>query len=350
LRRWRGFASASQLLRVMMIHLVDGCSRRETAVRAAAGNWAQVSDVALLKALRRCQAWFRGLAQGLMQQWLTPMVPGAAARRIRVGDGSLISEPGSMGSHWRLHYSATWPSWHCDEVLVTGPAVGESFTRYTVQSGDLLIGERGLAHRQGIRHVLAGGGDVIVWLNLTKVPLVDDQGQRFNLLSHRRRWHGTEVGAWPLILADEHGQLSGRVWAIKKSRAAAARARQRAPQENSRQGHLGQDATLAAAGYIFVFTTLGAEQYTAARVRELYRGRGQVELAFTRLKSMLAPGHVNKTDPIGAKAWLQGQLLAAVIIETLINLGERFSPWGYPLPEFASALPVARDLADAIPA
>jgi Transposase DDE domain len=350
LRRCRGFANAGQLLRVMMIHLVDGCSLRETAVRAAEGNLAQVSDVALLKALRRCQEWFRWLAEGLMQQWLTPLVAGAGTRRMRVVDGSLISEPGSTGSNWRLHYSATLPSLHCDEVLITGPEVGESFSRYTVQPGDLLIGDRGLAHRKGIRHVLEGGGDVIVRLNLTNVPLVDEKGQRFSLLAHLRRLHGTKVGDWPLILADEHGQVSGRVCAIKKSRAAAARARKRAQQESSRKGHLLQETTLEAAGYIFLFTTLSAEQYTTARVLELYRGRWQVALAFKRLKSILATGHLKKTDPIGAKAWLQGKLLAAVIIETLINLGERFSPWGYPLPEFPSALPVARNLTDEIPA
>jgi hypothetical protein len=350
LRRCRGFANASQLLRVMMIHLVDGCSLRETAVRAAEGNLAQVSDVALLKALRRCQEWFRWLAQGLMQQWLTPLAPGAAARRIGVVDGSMISEPGSTGSNWRLHYSATLPSLHCDEVLVTGPEAGESFSRYTVQPGDLLIGDRGLAHRTGIRHVLAGGGDVLVRLNLTNVPLVDEQGQRFSLLAHLRRLHGTKLGDWPVVLVDEHGQVRGRVCAIKKSRAAAARARKRALQESSRKGHLVQDSTLEAAGYIFVFTTLGAQQYTPARVLELYRSRGQVELAFKRLKSILATGHLKKTDPIGAKAWLQGKLLAAVIIEVLINLGQRFSPWGYPLLGCPSALPVARDLADEIPA
>jgi len=350
LRRCRGFASAGQLLRVMMIHLVDGCSLRETAVRAAEGNLAQVSDVALLKALRRCQEWFRWMAQGLMQQWLTPLVTGTGARRIRVVDGSMISEPGSTGSNWRLHYSATLPSLHCDEVIVTEPEVGESFSRYTVQPGDLLIGDRGLAHRKGIRHVLEGGGDVIVRLNLTNVPLVDDKGQRFNLLSHLRRLHGTKVGDWPVSLADEHGQVRGRVCAIKKSRVAAARARKRAQQESSRKGYLVQDATLKAAGYIFVFTTFSAEHYTAARVLELYRCRWQVELAFKRLKSILATGHLKKTDPIGAKAWLQGKLLAAVIIEALINLGQRFSPWGYPLLDFPSALPVARDFAHEIPA
>jgi hypothetical protein len=307
--------------------------------------------VALLKALRRCQEWFRWMAQGLMPQWLTPMVVGAGARRMRVVDGSMISEPGSTGSNWRLHYSATLPSLHCDEVLVTGPEVGESFSRYTVQPGDLLIGDRGLAHRKGIRHVLDNGGDVIVRLNLTNVPLLDEKGRRrFSLLAQLRRLHGTQGGDWPVVLVDEHGQVSGRVCAIKKSRAAAARARKRAQQESSHKGHLVQETTLEAAGYIFVFTTLSAEQYPAARVLELYRGRWQVELAFKRLKSILATGHLKKTDPLGAKAWLQGKLLAAVIIETLINLGERFSPWGYPLPECASALSVARDLADEIPA
>lgn len=341
LRRCRGFASAGQLLRVMMIHLVDGCSLRETAVRAAEGNLAQVSDVALLKALKRCQEWFRWLAQGLVEQWLTPLTSGAAAGRVRVVDGSMISEPGSTGSNWRLHYSATLPSLHCDEVLVTGPEVGESFTRYTVQPGDLLIGDRGLAQRKGIRHVLDCGGEVMVRLNLTNVPLVDDKGQRFALLSHLRRLHGAQVGDWPVVVADEHGQVRGRVCAIKKSRAAAARARKRAQQENSRKGHLVQASTLEAAGYIFVFTTLSAEHYPAARVLELYRARWQVELAFKRLKSILATGHLKKTDPIGAKAWLQGKLLAAVIIEALISMGQRFSPWGYPLLDFPSALPVA---------
>lgn len=350
LRRCRGFRDASQLLRVLMIHLVDGCSLRETAVRAREGQLAKVSDVALLKVLRRCQEWFRWMSQGLMQRWLTQLAPaGPATQRIRVVDGSVISEPGSTGSNWRLHYSATLPSLHCDEVIVTGPEVGESFTRFTVQPKDVLIGDRGLAHRKGIRHVLDAGGDVIVRLNLTNVPLVDPRGQTFRLLSHLRRLRATTIGDWPVVLADDYGQLTGRVCAIKKSRSAAARARKRAQQENSKKGHLVQDSTLEAAGYIFVFTTLDAEQYPAEKVLELYRCRWQVELAFKRLKSILATGHLKKTDPIGAKAWLQGKLLAAVIIEALINTGERFSPWGYPLSD-SSPLPVARDLADEVSA
>ena len=64
---------------------------------------------------------------------------------------------------------------------------------------------------------------------------------------------------------------------------------------------------------------------------ELYRCRWQVELGFKRLKSLLQLGHLKKTDPQGAKAWLQGKLLIASLIEALIAVGDRFSPWGYRL-------------------
>jgi hypothetical protein len=59
LRRERGFDSPGTLLRVLLMHLVDGCSLRETAARAQAGGLAQVSDVALLNRLRSCGEWFR---------------------------------------------------------------------------------------------------------------------------------------------------------------------------------------------------------------------------------------------------------------------------------------------------
>src|SRR5208337_3259224 len=127
LRRCRGFADAGTLLRVMLIHLVDGCSLRETAVRARQGGLVSVSDVALLKRLKGGQEWFRWMADGLMQRWVTllPRQAWGERRRVRVVDGSIITEPGATGSTWRLHYSVRLPSLRCDEVEVSGPEVGE---------------------------------------------------------------------------------------------------------------------------------------------------------------------------------------------------------------------------------
>ncbi len=351
LRRCRGFPDAPTLLRVLLIHLADGCSLRETAVRASQGGLASVSDVALLKRLKACGEWFRWIAGGLMHQWGVPPPPRLVgeAVRIRIIDGSLISEPGATGSTWRLHYSTCVPSLQCDEVYVTEPTVGESFRRFTVQPGDLFLGDRGFAQRAGVRHVTDGGGAVIVRLNLTNLPLVDAQGKPFALLRKLRTVPATRLGDWPAAMGDAAGVVAGRVCAVKKSRAAAARARAKAARESRKQGHVVRPDTLEAAGYIFVFTTLET-RISASAVLELYRGRWQIELAFKRLKSILAVGHLKKTDPVGARAWLQGKLMVAFLIEALISVGERFFPWGYPLDAPQPPLSLAGKLAHAAPA
>src|SRR5258708_35580669 len=51
LRRTRGFADARALLRVMLIHLADGCGLRDTAVRAAQAGRARRFHPALRQAL-----------------------------------------------------------------------------------------------------------------------------------------------------------------------------------------------------------------------------------------------------------------------------------------------------------
>ena len=51
-KRGRAIADARTLLRLLLIHLTDGCALRKTAVKASAGGLVSVSDVAILKRLR----------------------------------------------------------------------------------------------------------------------------------------------------------------------------------------------------------------------------------------------------------------------------------------------------------
>jgi len=354
LRRFREFGDAATLLRVLLIHLAEGCSLRETAVRAAEGQLVAVSDVALLKRLRVSGEWFRWMGEELMRRWMTPRPVRPlldAGRRVRIVDGSTVSEPGATGSTWRLHYAVGLPSLACEEVHVTDTTVGESLCRFQVAAGDLLIADRGFATRNGVRHVHQHGGTVVVRLNLTNLPLSDAAGQPFALLPQLRTLSLDQVGDWPVAVIQHKKDLqpiAGRVCAIKKSKTAAERARAKAERESRRGGHQVQPETLEAAEYIFVFTTLGAD-VSAPAILEIYRGRWQVELTFKRLKSLLALGHLKKADPQGGKAWLQGKLFVAILIETLIALAERFFPWGYPLAADSSSLPLAGDLAHAPP-
>ena len=132
-----------------------------------------------------------------------------------------------------------------------------------------------------------------------------------------------------------------RVCAYKKTAAQTLAAQQAIQQEARKKGRVVRPQTLEAAGYVIVLTTL--MQPTAAAVMEFYRRRWQIELAFKRLKSLLQLGHLKKVDKEAAKAWLQGKLLVACMVEKLIFTAERFSPWGYaaqdsPPPDAALAL------------
>lgn len=92
---------------------------------------------------------------------------------------------------------------------------------------------------------------------------------------------------------------------------------------NKKQQKFNAD-TLEASGYVAVVTIL--DRLDAEGILALYRHRWQVELAFKRMKSLLGFGHFKKKDAEGAKAWLQGKLFVACLIERLIALGDRFSP------------------------
>jgi len=343
-RRLRGFASVEALLRVLLIHLADGCSLRETVVRARAGDLAEVSDVALLKRLRGCGPWFQWMAQELAAGMSLPVAPAAllGGRRVRLVDGSSVCEPGATGSTWRLHYVLNLHTLSCEEVHVTAATAGESLTRFAIRAGDVMMADRGFANRRGLRHVVAHHADVVLRMNLISLPLHDQRGQPLSLLPLLRSLAIGQAADWPAWAHDDQGVIAVRVCAYRKTVAQTLAAQQAMQREATKKRRAVRPETLEAAAYVIVLTTLS--QPSAQAIMEFYRRRWQIELAFKRLKSLLQLGHLKKFDKDGAKAWLQGKLLVACLIETLILTAERFSPWGYATDErgiAAAALPLA---------
>jgi hypothetical protein len=356
-RRARGIEDPRALLRVMLIHLAEGCGLRETAARASLAGIAEVSDVALLKRLRSCGPWFEWIARGLRgaPELCGAVLPAAqgvlAGRALRVVDGSVVSEPGATGSKWRLHYAIDLPSLHCQEVHLGSSDEGETLRRFQVHAGDVFMADRGYAHPAGIAYVTHHGGDVIIRMNLVTLPLQDPMtGERLDILRCVRRLKVGQAGSWPAQLpvrAKPGGQvvdtISGRLCAIRKGAASAKKSRQRVQRESQRNGTQVQPQTLEAAGYVLIFTTL-SDDLAAADVMNVYRFRWQIEIEFKRLKSLIQLGHLKKHDPEAARSWLQGKLLVALLISRLIAHAERVSPWGYEISWFdapASSLPLA---------
>jgi hypothetical protein len=141
--RLRGFSSADMLLRTLLLHVGNGFSLRETALRAKLADWADVSDVSLLKRLRNSEPWLKALCVQLMAEGGLAVLP-EADRRIRIVDGTVVKDPGKTGSQWRILYTIALPELECDFFEVTparGAGNGESLTRVPAKSGDLILGD-----------------------------------------------------------------------------------------------------------------------------------------------------------------------------------------------------------------
>ncbi len=93
LTRARGITGADALLRVLLIHIANGCSLVETSVRVQQMGLGQLNASAIYKRLRSAEEWLRWMADQLRSS--LGMVRPKTGERVRVADATAISEPGS---------------------------------------------------------------------------------------------------------------------------------------------------------------------------------------------------------------------------------------------------------------
>jgi hypothetical protein len=330
--RVRRFVSEDSLLRTLLLHIARGYSLRETVVRARNAGIAAVSDVALLKRVRKSEQWLKCLCLSLLRD-SGVVVPDSGGINLRVVDATVVKEPGKTGSQWRIHYSLQIPSLSCDFFEITsnkGVGAGESFKKFPVQSGDFIIGDRGYSSAAGLEHLIEGGAHVLVRVNTGSLLLFSAPGQPFALRDHLRglRQAGTPR-EWEVMVRGQHGFLPGRLCAIRKSAYCSKRSQRKMLQQAQKKGKTVKKETLEYARYVLVFTTFPKEKFTTSEVLEWYRLRWQIELLFKRLKSLAQLGHLPKHDPKSSRAWLYGKLLVALLSQKLVRIGREISPWGY---------------------
>jgi hypothetical protein len=336
-QRLRGFGTTSDLLRTLLLHVGKGYSLRETVVRAKAAGLAEVSDVALMKRLRKAEEWLRRLCASLLQESGWEMPAEERGYNVRALDGTLVKEPGRSGSQWRIHYSVRIPSLVCDHLELTavkGAGTGESLERFVASPGDLVLADRGFCKPGGVEALHRQGAAVMVRLNSSTLPLWDQAGARFGLLAQVTQLK--ETGAereWPVWVQGAKERIAGRLCVLRKSEEAAEKTRRRILRKAQQGGPTPKPETLEYARYVMIFTTVPAHHFRTAEVLEWYRSRWQIELVFKRLKTLAEFGALPKHDDQSARAWLYGKLLIALLGQKLERLGRDISPWGYRQPE-----------------
>jgi hypothetical protein len=320
---------------LLLIHLADGKSLRTTVAYAQEAGLCDIEDVALIHRLKASDEWFRWMSLQLLEELKVPAFPCSLTDpfRVRLVDGSSISEPGSTGSDWRLHYSINLATLRCDTFKITNPRIGEDFQRYPVEPGDLLLGDRGYCKRRGISHVLENGGHVLVRFHSSNLPLFSYRGKEFSALEHLRSLELGNHGDWDVWFQSPLNEelIKGRLCAIRKSKEAIEIAKKKLRAKASKQQRQLRPETLEYAEYVILFTTVNRHRLKAEDILLLYRDRWQIELVFKRLKGIIGIGHLPKHNPDSCIAWLHGKMFVALLTERLYQEAEFFSPWGYPI-------------------
>lgn len=331
--RLRKFKGASDILRLLLIHLADGCSLRETVARAHQGGMASISDVALLKRLRLSSEWFRWMSLELLKRRGVKYSPPEAVSgyNIKSVDATVVTEPGSTGTDWRLHYCIKLFGLQCDQFLLSRPNVGESFVNFDIKNDDLLIGDRAYGRLKGMAHVSGGGGHFLARLKNKAFKIFNKEGKEIGLTDELSPLSIGEVKE--IAVTTNKTELRNstlRICALRKSDEEAEKSMRKAVREQKRKQRKVISETINLHRYIILVTSL-PEDVSASQVLELYRIRWQIEIAFKRLKSIMGLGHLPKKDEESSRAWLHGKLFVALLTQAIADEGAFFSPWGYPM-------------------
>ena len=340
--RRREVRSADTLLRLAITYGFCGFSLRQTAAYAQTIGFASISDVALLKRLRRCGPWLGELlAQKLAQRTCRGELP-ANRLRLRLIDATTVARPGSTGIDWRLHMSMTVSRAQVDQIELTDAKGAESLTRFVFASSDLAIADRGYAKAKDLDHVSRAGAFFIVRTSRHSVKLHHHNGRPFDYVENLNQLPEAAAGEFAVqVRVSPKHLVPCRLIAIRKSEPAAERTRSKILAESRKKGRITDPRTLESAGFMAVLTNLPVNEAKPEQVLDLYRFRWQIEMNFKDLKSVLELDVLPAKDPALARTYLYAKLLGTLLIDDLTTRYLSFSPWGYKIQ------PATLDLASA---
>jgi hypothetical protein len=314
--RKREVRAASDLLRLILVYCVCDWSLRLVGAWGVLQGVANLSDVALLKRFRNSHAWM-GKLIGLLLQRRCQALRQVGSLRLRLVDASVVVEPGSQGTDWRMHLSLDLGQMCIDAIEVTDGHGGESLARFSAQPGEILVADRIYSVTSSLGPVLAQGSEVVVRANWHNLPLHTATGQRFDLIAWLQNL--TDPAEQTLWVHTPQGQFEVRFIAQPLSPGAADKARRQARKTAAKKGHTLSPKTLLAAGFLLLVTNLPQATWSSQQVCWLYRMRWQIELHFKRLKSLLHVDHLRAKEPRLVQTYLLGKILAALVIDELAH-------------------------------
>jgi len=314
LRRCRGVKDATSLLRIILTYAVTDMSLKDVAAWAKGAGIGSLSGPGLFYRVEVAESWLSATLAEMLRDKVG-CTPGKL--RLRVMDASHVVGPGAKGGEWRVHAECDPETGSLCSVDVTDASCAESSERHPVMPGDVILGDRLYALASNIASVHERGGYVVVRANLHSIRLCRTNREIFSPLAESEQVPDLGVATWNVFIPapPKRRSKSHKPWKLSEARdwipARLLAAR-------TTQGEI-----------IWILTTLPESLAPDQVVMQLFKVRWQIELLFKRLKSLLHMDEMPSRQGPTARSWLLARLLAAAIIDALLDRQGVFPPWGY---------------------
>lgn len=202
------------------------------------------------------------------------------------------------------------------------PNAGESFRKFTIEPGQLWVGDRLYCSRAGISHVVKGGSDVLVRFKRGGLSLFDskDSTSALDVLkvlqSCKRLEEAGQSAHWKLYMRTSTDKPL-QVRLVAKRLSDKATAKELKVLRESKIANTEEARSMCK--YMILITTLKRSRANRRRVLELYRLRWQVELRIKREKSQLGLSQIRCRKPETVSAWVLWHFVSSVLVDKLVS-------------------------------
>ena len=330
--RGDGVRDGATLLQLSLARGPGGKSLQETAVWAHLNGLAELTSQSLNERLHGSVAFLAAITDRLLAGRTAGRALLWSGRCLRVADGSSLSQPGSVGTDWRLHGVYDLGRGGFSHVELTDRTGAESLLRCAPVAGEVLIADRGYAKAKELPACLAPSGsgardfarDFIVRVGWKALALRDRAGNPFNLIAHLeqlpqgdgpREW-AVQVVPGSLPAGTAASLLPIRLIALPLPPDKAAANRVKLQRTASKHQDVLDPRSLVAAGFMVLVTSL-PDAIPATEVYAAYRLIWQVELAFKRLKSLLHIDRLPTRTVAGSLSWLYAHLILLLLTDDI---------------------------------
>jgi len=313
--RARKVKTPQQGLRLVFLY----CGLDQT-LREVAGTFTlleeDITDTSVAERLAACGPWLKAVLASMVGVTKGSLLP--ESMRLVIVDASVIAPPGAPKRCYRIHVCLDVVRGELLSIEITDTSTGESLKRFVFQAGDVVVADRGYAHRDAVIGTVSGGSHVIVRFDPQTMPVEHLRGGPFDILKDLKYQKAQTTRTFPVLMRSRSGaeMIRGWVHAYRLGPIELEKARRRCRRRCQRRGKTASQRMLVLAEWVLIFSSVAPGTLSAEAILEIYRTRWQVELLFKRWKSLLDVDQVrSKVHTSLGDVWLHGKLVYAMMID-----------------------------------